>query len=91
MKTIHISYSTRGSIFGLDVSEGIELGDIVELNCNGKTFLAHIVLWSYMGSHCDTCVLKNVRCLEGDIGICNRIVPGKRVCFQALDNLMEDI
>ena len=91
MKTIHIEYNHRGAISGLDISESIELGDIAELQCKGRTFLAHIVLWGFGEAACNSCVLRNVRCLEGTRGICNRIIPRKRVCFQELCNMMEDI
>ena len=91
MKTIHIGYNARGVVSGIDTSEGIELGDITEIRCKDKTFLVRIVRWSMDGPTCSRCALNDVRCLKGTRGICNRIIPRKRVCFQELGAMMEDI
>lgn len=91
MKTINIRYSPLGDISGIDTSEGIELGDITEIRCKDKTFLVRIVRWSMDGPTCSRCALNDVRCLKGPVGICGSVIPGKRVCFQDLDNMLEDL
>lgn len=91
MKTINMRYSPRDNISGFDVSEGIELGDLAEIQCKGKTFLVRIIRWGYGESSCHACALRNERCLEGTRGICNRIISRKRVCFQDLHKMLEDL
>ena len=91
MKTIHIRYSLRGDIDGIDVPGGIELGDIAEIQCKEGLFMMRIVRWDPVENNCADCVLHNARCITGTRGICSRIISRKRVCFQDLANMMEDI
>lgn len=91
MKTINIRYSPRGAISGIDVPEDIELGDITEIQCKKGLFMMRIVRWDPVENNCTSCVLYNDRCITGTRGICNRIISRKRVCFQDLHKMLEDL
>ena len=91
MKTIRVSLNHQRDSIRIDLSEGIKMGDIAEIQCKEGTFMVHIVQWDPAENNCTKCALYHARCMDGNICVCKRIISRRRVCFKELGNILEDL